>query len=153
MSTFLKTSALVVRSFNQTIPSDNRQKRERPCCEHCKRVGHIKETCWKLHGKTFDWKPRHCNDRRGKAYMVNLAPNNSITSKPTMCSKEQIESLQKIIGQTIQEAGLVAQKVVPTALTASKRGMQPWIVEIGESNHMNRMHLYFTIKLTPQIPL
>lgn len=111
------------------MTSDNKQKGERPWCEHCRKVGHIKDTCWKLHGKPVDWKSRHRNDHNSKAYVANVASDNSITSESTPFSKEQNEALQKIIGHSIQGAGLVAQKVMPIALTASKGGMQPWIVD------------------------
>lgn len=36
---------------------DYRQRGRRPWCEHCKKPGHLKETCWKIHGKPADWKP------------------------------------------------------------------------------------------------
>ncbi|RVX16235.1 Retrovirus-related Pol polyprotein from transposon TNT 1-94 [Vitis vinifera] len=36
----------------------DRQKRDRPWCDYCKKPGHYKETCWKLHGKPADWKPK-----------------------------------------------------------------------------------------------
>ncbi|XP_074340259.1 uncharacterized protein LOC141677988 [Apium graveolens] len=35
--------------------------RERPWCTHCNKVGHTKETCWVIHGKPSDWKPRSFN--------------------------------------------------------------------------------------------
>ena len=31
---------------------------KRTYCEHCKKLGHTKDTCWILHGKVVDWKPR-----------------------------------------------------------------------------------------------
>ena len=31
---------------------------KRTYCEHCKKLGHTKDTCWALHGKPADWKPR-----------------------------------------------------------------------------------------------
>lgn len=41
-----------------SIGSGNPQKKTgRPWCDHCKRPGHTKETCWKIHGKPTDWKP------------------------------------------------------------------------------------------------
>ena len=36
---------------------DNRQKKGRPWCDHCNKPGHVKENCWKIHGKPADWKP------------------------------------------------------------------------------------------------
>ena len=30
---------------------------KRTYCEHCKKLGHTKDTCWTLHGKPADWKP------------------------------------------------------------------------------------------------
>ena len=34
---------------------------KRTYCEHCKKPGHTKDTCWTLHGKPADWKPRQPN--------------------------------------------------------------------------------------------
>ena len=31
---------------------------KRTYCEHCKKMGHTKDTCWTLHDKFADWKPR-----------------------------------------------------------------------------------------------
>ncbi|RVX15741.1 hypothetical protein CK203_005486 [Vitis vinifera] len=45
----LDASALAARSFNSS--GGDRQKRDRPWCDYCKKPGHYKETCWKLHGK------------------------------------------------------------------------------------------------------
>ena len=30
-------------------------------CEHCKKMGHTKDTCWTLHGKPAEWKPKQPN--------------------------------------------------------------------------------------------
>ncbi|RVW67782.1 hypothetical protein CK203_062451 [Vitis vinifera] len=46
----LDASALAARSFNSS--GGDRQKRDRPWCDYCKKPGHYKETCWKLHGQT-----------------------------------------------------------------------------------------------------
>ena len=35
----------------------SKMKKGRPWCEHCRRPGHTRETCWKIHGKPHDWKP------------------------------------------------------------------------------------------------
>lgn len=87
------------------MTSDNKQKGERPWCEHCRKVGHIKDTCWKLHGKLVDWKPRHHNDHDSKAYVADVASDNSITSESTPFSKEQIETLQRSLVTQYREQG------------------------------------------------
>ena len=48
----LDASALAARSFNSS--GGDRQKRDRPWCDYCKKLGHYKEACWKLHGKPAD---------------------------------------------------------------------------------------------------
>ena len=68
---------------------DNRLRRGRPWCDHCKKPGHIKEKCWKLHGKPADWKPTH--ESRGN--MVDT----DIKLEPSPFSKEQMEVLQKLL--------------------------------------------------------
>ncbi|RVW93038.1 hypothetical protein CK203_032703 [Vitis vinifera] len=52
----LDASTLAARSFNSS--GGDRQKRDRPWCDYCKKLGHYKEACWKLHGKPADWKPK-----------------------------------------------------------------------------------------------
>lgn len=58
-----KSSALVSKS----IDSDN-DSLKKPWCEHCKKPWHMKETCWKLHGKPANWKPT--SKRDGRAYQA-----------------------------------------------------------------------------------
>lgn len=31
---------------------------DRPICNYCHRTGHVKETCWQLHGRPANWQPR-----------------------------------------------------------------------------------------------
>ena len=56
-----EASALVTRgphvgSGGSHARSSPRQSK-RAYCEHCKKMGHTKDTCWTLHGKPADWKP------------------------------------------------------------------------------------------------
>lgn len=51
-------SALVTCSpFNSKPAGGDQKKNGRPWCDHCKRPGHTKDNCWKIHGKPADWKP------------------------------------------------------------------------------------------------
>jgi len=49
--TILEASILVTHSFNLMVRCGNKQKQERLWCEHCKMVGHTKNTCGKIYGK------------------------------------------------------------------------------------------------------
>jgi len=76
--------------------NDNRPRRGRPWCDHCRKPGHTKDTCWKLHGKPVDWKPsRGSTEResRGNAASTELPP----TSSQAPFTKDQIEVLQRLI--------------------------------------------------------
>ena len=43
-------------------------------CEHCKKMGHTKETCWPLHGKPADSKPKQPNKAHShRAFTVTQA--------------------------------------------------------------------------------
>ncbi|PKA63925.1 Retrovirus-related Pol polyprotein from transposon TNT 1-94 [Apostasia shenzhenica] len=61
---------------------------------HCKKLGHVKETCWKMHGKPADWKPSSGRyERENRANAAVTTDNNAEFSPFT---KEQIEALQKM---------------------------------------------------------
>ncbi|KAF7811563.1 phosphatidylinositol-3-phosphatase myotubularin-1-like [Senna tora] len=47
-------SALAIHGASHNPGSG--QKKGRPWCDHCHRTGHVKDKCWKLHGKPSDWK-------------------------------------------------------------------------------------------------
>lgn len=53
-----EASAMTVKStqYNNTRGNDNKsnQRKEDRTCEHCKAIGHLKESCFKLHGY-LDW--------------------------------------------------------------------------------------------------
>ena len=49
-------SALATQGFQQSNLESQRRK-GRPFCDHYRKPGHTKDTCWKLHGKPANWKP------------------------------------------------------------------------------------------------
>jgi hypothetical protein len=62
--------ALVARGYSNSN-YDNRQRKGRPWCDHCNKPGHVKENCWKIHGKPADWKPsKSVNDKDRRANNV-----------------------------------------------------------------------------------
>ncbi|KAL5816220.1 hypothetical protein ACOSQ3_024598 [Xanthoceras sorbifolium] len=141
-------SALFVKG-NQNSFNDNKSRKNRPWCEHCKRLGHLKETCWKLFGKPLDWKSRFSKDSRGN---TATGSENTATSSDNfqnqqadqnIFSREQMDLLQRLFNSQLSQqqpvigTGSVAQKgTFLTALNASKGLPKPWIVDSGASDHM-----------------
>ncbi|RVW54234.1 Retrovirus-related Pol polyprotein from transposon TNT 1-94 [Vitis vinifera] len=123
----LDAPALAARSFNSS--GGDRQKRDRPWCDYCKKPGHYKETCWKLHGKPADWKPKPRFDRDGRAHVAANFESTSVP-EPSPFNKEQMEMLQKLLSQ------VGSGSTTGVAFTANRGGMRPWIVDTGASDHM-----------------
>ncbi|KAL5850211.1 hypothetical protein ACOSQ4_008224 [Xanthoceras sorbifolium] len=141
-------SALFVKG-NQNSFNDNKSRKNRPWCEHCKRLGHLKETCWKLFGKPPDWKSRFSKDSRentatGSGNTATSSDNfQNQQADQNIFSREQIDLLQRLFNsqqsqqQPVIGTGSVAQKgAFLTALNASKGLPKPWIVDSGASDHM-----------------
>ncbi|KAH7657630.1 RNA-directed DNA polymerase protein [Dioscorea alata] len=114
-----------------------------PWCEHCKKLGHTKEVCWKIHGKPANWQPS--SNRSFQASHGNVAATeNQKSEEADPFNQEQIEALRKMLQSTIQSAlkssegntATVAQKGnFYTALSAKKNPAE-WIVDSGASDHM-----------------
>lgn len=64
-----KGSALSTQASNSQA-SEGHGCGWRPWCDHCSKPGHTKDSCWKLHGRPANWKPRN-----------NPSANNSPFSK------------------------------------------------------------------------
>ena len=128
-------SALAARGLTHQS-SDNRHKKGRPWCEHCRKPGHTKETCWKIHGKPTNWKPNQSNNGSQGNTASSSETNNSAEANPF--NKEQMEVLQKLFNQSgsIIGAGTIAQK--GNFLSALNVNMKvgSWIVDSGASDHM-----------------
>ena len=82
--------------FTHNSSQNNRTGKGLPGCDHCKRPGHMKATCWKLHGKPADWKPSNRQDRDSRANAVT-STETSVENSPF--TREQIEALQKMFSQ------------------------------------------------------
>ncbi|KAF7839590.1 protein ENHANCED DISEASE RESISTANCE 2-like [Senna tora] len=81
----LENSAMAARS---NIPRSSKQ------CDHCHKKGHTKDTCWEIHGKPANWKPRP------RANHADTTNNGETHAEPTLFSKDQLELLQKLFGKT-----------------------------------------------------
>ncbi|KAF7838936.1 Retrovirus-related Pol polyprotein from transposon RE1 [Senna tora] len=85
----LEHSALAARGPTQHIQRQGASNAK--YCDHCHKRGHTKETCWELHGKPPNWKPRSRS---------SVAHNVDATAEAQPFSKDQIEFLQKLFGQS-----------------------------------------------------
>ena len=77
----------------QFAPIDNRQKNKggRPWCDHCRKPGHSRETCWKIHGKPVDWKPHQPLEKGHGNHVATDAQLPQPEASPF--NKEQMEML------------------------------------------------------------
>lgn len=94
----LRTQAITPQLENSALAArtDTRQRKERPYCEHCRKLGHTKETCWKIHGKPADWKPSRPQNRGNTA----VREEDSVSAESNLFSKEQLEILKQLIQQS-----------------------------------------------------
>lgn len=57
LSPTVESFALAVhasRGFHQSSNADNRPRRGRPWCDHCRKPGHLIGCYWKIHGKPVE---------------------------------------------------------------------------------------------------
>ena len=135
----------------QFTPFDNRQKIKggRPWCDHCRKSGHSRETCWKIHGKPADWNPRQPLEKEGRGNYVAVDEQSpQIEASPF--NKEQMEMLQKLLSplMSIQsQTGTSSNQVISSgtlahkgnslsAFIVGKKRKKPWIVDSRASDHM-----------------
>ena len=55
------TPTLALNISQGKIPTTTKGKpqKEKQWCDHCNRPYHTRETCWKIHGRPGNWKPRN----------------------------------------------------------------------------------------------
>lgn len=113
------------------------KKSGRPWCDFCKETGHTKETCWTIHGKPLDWKPKSVPY---KANQVFATPREDTRATNTQELFELFQTFltQKITSPTTIGAGSFTQKGEHTHalnVRTSKKGT--WIIDSGASDHMS----------------
>lgn len=102
------SSTLVSRNGDSDI--DGRKK---PWCENCRKPWHIKETCWKLHGKPANWKPKSKRDGRAYQAKEEEMDESSTNSNTVSFSKEQLKHLYKLFQSpklSLTPSGSLTQK-------------------------------------------
>ena len=142
----IEGSALIARGPPSNTNSENSQKNGRPWCDHCRRLGHSRENCWKTHGKPADWKPsKPVNDREGSAHSVVVSEDKLTSTKTSPFTKEQLEMLQQLMSQNslsqshnwASGTGMLAQKGnFSNAFIVNKQHSNPWIIDSRASDHI-----------------
>ncbi|XP_059591531.1 uncharacterized protein LOC132253455 [Vitis vinifera] len=115
-----KSSALKT----QFAPFDNCQKIKggRPWCDHCRKPGHSRETCWKIHGKPVDWKPRQPLEKEGRGNHV-ATDEQSPQPEASPFNKEQMEMLRKLLSPLLSiqsQTGSSSNQVIGSGTLAHK---------------------------------
>ena len=87
-----ENSSLAARGI-QHPNNDNWQRKGRPWCDHYRKPGHTRETCWKIHDKPADWKPpRLAPDKESRGNHVTVDEEPAPTESNPF-SKVQLEIL------------------------------------------------------------
>lgn len=96
-----ESSALISQAGNQ----EEKKGKGRPWCVHCKKLGHLRDDCWKLHGK-----PAHIGKRKTgsyrdgetQAYQVSSTDQGQQSTPDQLASmKEQLDHLYKLFNQQL----------------------------------------------------
>ncbi|KAF8405018.1 hypothetical protein HHK36_009914 [Tetracentron sinense] len=112
-------------------PQDSGQykTRSRPRCDHCKRLGHVKSKCYKLHGY-----PAKSANAASTPFDANVSGKDttSSTSLPqlTAAQYEQLLSILNL-GTPQHTANLTGKSVCCTSISPSA-----WVIDTGASDHI-----------------
>ncbi|KAL5844018.1 hypothetical protein ACOSQ4_009976 [Xanthoceras sorbifolium] len=104
----VKTSALIIQDASANkVSFQKHENKLKLWCDHCNRPHHTRETCWKLHGKPTNWKPK---DKR-----QTTSPT-AYVAEQNFFSKEQFDQLLKLIKSSpgtssLTPSGSLAQSV------------------------------------------
>ncbi|KAJ9556964.1 hypothetical protein OSB04_011578 [Centaurea solstitialis] len=66
---------------NHSSSNETRPKSGRPWCDHCNKPDHVRDNCWKIHGKPADWKPKRAttsSESRGNFVAATNSPQGEV---------------------------------------------------------------------------
>lgn len=125
-STFVTVEAHASRRSGPNLKKN--EEKPRVWCDHCHKPRHTKDTCWLIHGKPADWKPKN----------KRLQPSaNAAVEQPILFSQEQIDQLLKLL-KSNPNAGIPNCSIAHSGKTFS-----PWIIDSGASDHMTSLAYLF----------
>ncbi|KAL4388179.1 hypothetical protein GQ457_09G023630 [Hibiscus cannabinus] len=118
--------------------SGSRSQKGRPWCDYCKKLGHLRDRCWKLHGKPSDGKPLHHPPSRDSPVAM-VAPPGSVST----FSSDQLRELQYLFSHLALPKETAAVTISEGShCFISSSVSSPWILDLGASDHMTcNLHL------------
>ena len=149
--------AVAGRGPHATVSGPSPRQSKRTYCEHCKKLGHTKDTCWALHGKPVDWKPKQPN----KAHSHQASTETQADKTPTkICqstssvgfNSDQLAKLYELFsnfqasGQssTTLSSSSLAKKGTSLIVLSTKSQTTPQIIDSGASDYMTDAHHLFS---------
>ncbi|CAM8893240.1 unnamed protein product [Rhodiola kirilowii] len=149
-------------------PTNTRSRR--PFCSHCQTSGHVKETCFKLHGfppghrlhkENNSQTPRTNNHAANNVTGSNIGstggssvPGTSNDSSSSQMSQvqEQLSKLLSLFNQKDNKEESSFHMAGISCFTTTKVPHDTWILDSGATDHITpHIHLLFDVKLL-QIP-
>lgn len=125
----VESSALVTKN------EDGKSVGKKPWCEHCKRPGHTRDTCWKLHGKPLNWKKKERNE--GHALQAGTSDQEKQSpSSPSPFTKEQLDQLYKLLESQTSSCSIAQRGNFPNTALLSVTPSHTWIIDSGATDHM-----------------
>ncbi|RVW59074.1 Retrovirus-related Pol polyprotein from transposon TNT 1-94 [Vitis vinifera] len=89
----------------------------------CRKPGHSKRTCWKIHGKPVDWKPRQPLEKEGRGNHV-ATDEQSPQPEASPFNKEQMEMLQKLLSPLLS-----VQSQTDSSSNQGHWFAEPWLIK------------------------
>ncbi|KAI3515606.1 hypothetical protein L1887_14507 [Cichorium endivia] len=163
------SSALSPDIVAMNVTSDNNKSYSKKSltCNHCKKPGHIKSQCYRLHGFPADFKFTKIKREDQKSTLQNAISTPTVTSNPhNGISQEQYQSLMQLLNQSgLSATGASCSNVTIVDGAMDKEGKKfsfksfvsnvyksssvleerfSWIVDSGASDHMCSNKSFFT---------
>lgn len=138
-------SALAVRGNN----NDAKTKKSSKWCDHCKKSGHYKETCWVLHGKPPQSKQKGRSDSKGMAVGVPEESGAGLSNEELLVLRKILEkhsnSSSSQISATTPSVTLAKSGTALTyALSSVSLSKDLWVVDSGATHHVTGFREVFS---------